>query len=72
MTPNNLRSVQVKFPTYYFGYERIPRKSPLYFAERYRHGAQNGTQVFFWIASGHVKYGTVQSTSRLAKVGFSL
>ena len=70
MTPNNLQNLQ--FPAYYFGYERIPHESPLYFAERYRHGAQNGTRVFFWTASGHVKYGTAQSTSRLADVGFSL
>ncbi|KAI6037463.1 hypothetical protein BKA83DRAFT_4176564 [Pisolithus microcarpus] len=26
----------------------------------------NGTRVFFWTAAGDVKYGTVQSTSRLA------
>lgn len=26
----------------------------------------NGTRVFFWTAAGDIKYGTVQSTSRLA------
>ncbi|KAF9239588.1 hypothetical protein BU15DRAFT_74444 [Melanogaster broomeanus] len=25
----------------------------------------NGTRVFFWNAGGEIKYGTVQSTSRL-------
>ncbi|KAI6037454.1 hypothetical protein BKA83DRAFT_4176437, partial [Pisolithus microcarpus] len=28
----------------------------------------NGTRVFFWTAAGDIKYGTVQSTSRLADV----
>ncbi|KAF8136164.1 hypothetical protein EV363DRAFT_1395307 [Boletus edulis] len=26
----------------------------------------NGTRVFFWTSAGEIKYGTVQSTSRLA------
>ncbi|KAF9228580.1 hypothetical protein BS17DRAFT_772196 [Gyrodon lividus] len=32
----------------------------------------NGTRVFFWTAAGEIKYGTVQSTSRLADVNVCL
>ncbi|KAG6379059.1 hypothetical protein JVT61DRAFT_11495 [Boletus reticuloceps] len=31
-------------------------------------GLKNGTRVFFWTSAGEIKYGTVQSTSRLADV----
>jgi hypothetical protein len=31
---------------------------------------QNGTRVFYWDVNGTIKYGTVQSTSRMTDVSF--
>ncbi|KAI6118696.1 hypothetical protein EDD16DRAFT_1480713 [Pisolithus croceorrhizus] len=50
----------------YFGYERIPSKLSLLVVLQCSFVTQNGTRVFFWTAAGDIKYGTVQSTSRLA------
>jgi hypothetical protein len=33
------------------------------------HTQQNGTRVFYWDVNGTIKYGTVQSTSRMTDVG---
>jgi hypothetical protein len=30
---------------------------------------QNGTRVFYWDVNGTIKYGTVESTSRMTDVG---
>lgn len=31
-------------------------------------GQQNGTRVFYWNVNGTIKYGTVESTSRMTDV----
>jgi hypothetical protein len=35
------------------------------------HLQQNGTRVFFWDINGAIKYGTVQSTSRMTDVSLN-
>jgi hypothetical protein len=33
---------------------------------------QNGTRVFYWDVNGTIKYGTVESTSRMTDVSISM